>query len=116
MKKIFLFLAFLAFFVVKSFTQTLPPFQNPFCRHWADSVMNTLDPDERIGQLFMVAAYSDTSSEHKGDSAKLTKLIEEQKIGGLIFFKGTPVRQAGLCNYYQSVSHVPMLIGMDAEW
>jgi beta-N-acetylhexosaminidase len=98
------------------FAQILPPFQNPQCEHWADSVIKTLNPDERIGQLFMVAAYSDTASIHKDDSIKLSKLIDEQKIGGLIFFKGTPARQAWLCNYYQSISTVPMLIGMDAEW
>jgi len=96
--------------------QVMPPFVNPQCEQWADSMMKTLSPDERIGQLFMVAAYSDTASIHKDDSAKLTKLIQEQKIGGLIFFKGTPTRQAQLCNYYQSISSIPMLIGMDAEW
>jgi beta-N-acetylhexosaminidase len=101
---------------VAGFAQILPPFQNPQCEHWADSVMKTLGTDERIGQLFMVAAYSDTSSKHKDEKEKLTKLINEQKIGGLIFFKGTPARQAELCNYYQSISGVPMLIGMDAEW
>ncbi len=96
--------------------QILPPFQNSSCEHWADSVIKTLSPDERIGQLFMVAAYSDTAAKHKEDREKLAKLINEQKIGGLIFFKGSPAKQAELCNYYQSLSTVPMLIGMDAEW
>lgn len=104
------------FLGIMSSAQTQPPFQNVQCQHWADSVMKTMTPDERIGQLFMVAAYSDTSSKHKEDKGKLAKLITEQKIGGLIFFKGSPARQAELCNYYQSVSGVPMLIGMDAEW
>ncbi len=96
--------------------QNSPPFINLQCIHWADSVIKILSPDERIGQLFMVAAYSDTSSKYKDDKEKLTKLINEQKIGGLIFFKGTPYRQAELTNYYQSLSKVPLLIGMDAEW
>ncbi|HTA26755.1 MAG TPA: glycoside hydrolase family 3 N-terminal domain-containing protein [Bacteroidia bacterium] len=108
--------AVLMIFGVSAFSQILPPFQNPQCEHWADSVIKTLSPDERIGQLFMVAAYSDTSIKHKDDKEKLAKLINEQKIGGLIFFKGTPCKQAELCNYYQSLSNVPMLIGMDAEW
>jgi beta-N-acetylhexosaminidase len=108
--------AFLIFRGVECLAQSLPPFQNPQCEHWADSVIKTLSPDERIGQLFMVAAYSDTSSKHKDDREKLTKLINEQKIGGLIFFKGTPFKQAELCNYYQSLSAIPMMVGMDAEW
>jgi beta-N-acetylhexosaminidase len=101
---------------VLGFAQILPPFENPQCEHWADSVIKTLSPEERIGQLFMVAAYSDTASLRKDEVAKLTKLIDEQKIGGLIFFKGTPAKQAELCNYYQTISGIPMLIGMDAEW
>lgn len=119
MKRNFSHIFLLAVFIfhgIIGFAQVLPPFQNPKCEHWADSVMKTLSPDERIGQLFMVAAYSDTLSRHKDDSAKITTLIQEQKIGGLIFFQGTPVRQSELCNYYQSISKIPLLIGMDAEW
>ncbi|HTB31369.1 MAG TPA: glycoside hydrolase family 3 N-terminal domain-containing protein [Bacteroidia bacterium] len=119
MKKICLKFVVAAVLVLQNlngYAQILPPFQNAQCEHWADSVMKTLTPDERISQLFMVAAYSDTSSKHKDDKEKLTKLIDEHKIGGLIFFKGTPCKQAELCNYYQSLSTVPMLIGMDAEW
>ncbi len=96
--------------------QTKPAFQNPQCEYWADSVLKTLSPDERIGQLFMVAAYSDSSDKHKDDKEKLTKLLNEQKIGGIIFFKGSPYKQAELCNYYQSLANVPLMIGMDAEW
>ncbi len=47
---------------------------------------------------------------------KIKKLIEENKIGGLIFSKGGPVRQAKLNNEFQAMSKVPLLIGMDAEW
>jgi len=100
-----------------SFThaQTNVPFYQKQNEVWADSVIKTLSPDERIGQLFMVAAYSDTAS-HGNNIGNVTMLIEEQKIGGLIFFKGGPVHQAQLTNMYQSLSKVPLLIGMDAEW
>ena len=95
--------------------QSNPPFNQPQYARWADSVMKKLTPDERIAQLFMVAAYSDTLH-HEKNNEQVTKLITEQKIGGLIFFKGGPVRQAMLTNTYQSISKVPLLIGMDAEW
>src|ERR1700722_3175912 len=95
--------------------QNNPPFNQKQNEIWADSVMKTLTPDERIGQLFMVAAYSDSAS-HNNNIESVTTLIQEQKIGGLIFFKGGPVRQALLTNTYQSISKVPLLIGMDAEW
>jgi hypothetical protein len=38
----------------------------------------------------------------------LSKLITENKIGGLIFFQGGPVRQANLTNRYQSKSKNPV--------
>lgn len=79
---------------------------------WVDSVFNALTPDQRIGQLFMVAAYSN----QKKDTAFIGKLIDSCGIGGLIFFQGGPKRQAALTNYYQKRSKVKLLIGIDGEW
>jgi beta-glucosidase-like glycosyl hydrolase/CubicO group peptidase (beta-lactamase class C family) len=81
--------------------------------HWADSVFKTLSVDERIAQLFMVAAYSNKDKNH---TKEIKKLVDDYKIGGLIFFQGGPVRQALLANYYQSSAKVPLLMAMDAEW
>jgi len=72
---------------------------------WVDSLMNTLSQEERIAQLIMVAAYSNRDETHKQD---ILKLINEQKIGGLIFFQGGPVRQVNLMNEYQEASKVPL--------
>jgi beta-glucosidase-like glycosyl hydrolase len=80
---------------------------------WADSVFKTLTPDERIAQLFMVAAYSNRDNKHL---AEIKELVEKYKIGGLIFFQGGPVRQAIQTNYYQSLSKVPLFISIDGEW
>lgn len=82
-------------------------------QNWVDSVMNSLTLREKIAQLFMVAAYSNKGQDHIDE---ITKLVVEEKIGGLCFFQGGPVRQANLCNYYQSLIKVPLLISMDAEW
>lgn len=80
---------------------------------WVDSVMSRLTPDERIGQLIMVAAYSNKGTEHKEE---ILKLIRDYKIGGLIFFQGDPVSQVKLMNTYQEASEVPLLGAIDAEW
>ncbi|HZB11981.1 MAG TPA: glycoside hydrolase family 3 N-terminal domain-containing protein, partial [Chryseolinea sp.] len=80
---------------------------------WVDSIFNSLSIDERIAQIIAVAAYSNRDEGHKQE---VLKLIHEQKIGGLIFFQGGPVRQAKLMNIYQSASKVPLLMAMDAEW
>lgn len=95
------------------------PFINPFFsesaseKHWIDSLYNQLSLQEKIGQLFMVAAYSNKDSAH---IASIENLITNQKVGGLIFFQGGPVRQAKLTNRYQKISKTPLFIGIDAEW
>lgn len=80
---------------------------------WVDSVFNALTFEERLGQLFMVAAYSNKDQAHVD---QISALIEEENLGGLIFFQGGPDRQARLTNYYQAQSKTPLLIAMDAEW
>ena len=80
---------------------------------WVDSVYNELSEDERIGQLFMVAAYSGGKNQN---GSAITKLLQNNQIGGLIFMQGTPEAQAVQHNTYQKMSKVPLLIGMDAEW
>ena len=54
---------------------------------WTDSIFNALSPEERLGQLFMVAAYSNRNEEHYQE---IDKLITEYNVGGLIFFQGGP--------------------------
>lgn len=82
-------------------------------KRWVDSVYNNMNLTERIGQLFMVAAYSNKDSVHVNS---VKKLIRDYKIGGLIFFQGGPMRQAKLTNQYQALSKLPLFIGIDAEW
>jgi beta-N-acetylhexosaminidase len=81
--------------------------------HWVDSIYNQMTFEEKVGQLFMVAAYSNKDTIH---TKAIEKLIKDYKIGGLIFFQGGPGRQARLTNKYQSLSKVPLFIGIDAEW
>ena len=80
---------------------------------WVDSLMKVLTPEQRIGQLFMVAAYSNKPKTHQDE---IIKLIKNQQIGGLIFMQGGPLRQAKLCNMYQQLSNVPLMISIDGEW
>lgn len=80
---------------------------------WVDSVYKSLSDTQRIGQLFMVAAYSG-GKDYNEDT--ITKLVERGHVGGLIFMQGTPEAQATQNNKYQRLARVPLLIGMDAEW
>ncbi|MGL2967420.1 glycoside hydrolase family 3 N-terminal domain-containing protein [Flavobacterium sp. XGLA_31] len=80
---------------------------------WVDSIYNKMTFDEKVGQLFMVAAYSNKDTVHTN---AIEKLVRNYKIGGLIFFQGGPMRQVKLTNKYQAMSKVPLFIGIDAEW
>ncbi|WP_034058559.1 glycoside hydrolase family 3 N-terminal domain-containing protein [Lacinutrix jangbogonensis] len=80
---------------------------------WVDSVYNSLTLNEKISQLYMVQVFS---SQTEAEKAKVLNLIKKNKIGGIIYTKGGPYRQAKLNNELQAASQTPMLIGMDAEW
>lgn len=80
---------------------------------WVDSVYSSMTDDERIGQLFMVIAETSNSNANK---ALINRYIKEQKIGGILFSKGTIANQATLTNYAQQVSKTPLFIGLDGEW
>lgn len=82
-------------------------------QQWVDSVMIKMSLEEKIGQLFMVAAYSNKDQQHIDE---ISYIIKKHKIGGLIFFQGGPVRQVNLTNKYQSISEIPLLIAIDGEW
>lgn len=108
----------LAFFLIPVFVfgqqqEKVPPFIAQAKTQWVDSVFNSLTQDERLAQLFMVAAYSNRNQAHIDE---LAKLITDYNIGGLIFFQGGPVRHARMLNYLQAKAQTPLLIGMDAEW
>ena len=80
---------------------------------WVDSVFNSLTLEQRIAQLFIIRACSNTS---QADYDKITKLITDYNIGGICFFKGNPTEQAKLTNYWQSKAKTPLFIAIDAEW
>ena len=80
---------------------------------WVDSVFQSLSLKEKIGQLFIVDVFSEKGKPH---ISKIEKLIKEHQIGGVIFSKGGPHRQAKANNQFQKLSKVPLLVTMDAEW
>ncbi|HEU0136759.1 MAG TPA: glycoside hydrolase family 3 N-terminal domain-containing protein, partial [Flavobacterium sp.] len=80
---------------------------------WVDSIYNSMSFDQRIGQLFMLAAYSNKDAAHTN---AVEKIIRDYHIGGLLFLQGGPGRQARLTNRYQAASKIPLFIGIDAEW
>lgn len=113
MKKLLLILLLFSSF---SYAQNFDPLrtQDYYAQlNWVDSIMNSMTIDEKIGQLFMIQAYSNKDEKHE---AFIKEMIEKYHVGNLIFMQGTPEKQAQLTNKYQSLSKIPMLIGFDGEW
>ncbi len=78
-----------------------------------DSLIRNMTIEEKIGQLFMVAAYSNKDKKHED---YIEYLVREKHIGGLIFMQGGPQRQTRLVERYQQAAEVPLMLAMDAEW
>ena len=81
--------------------------------HWVDSVFKKLNRHDRIAQLLMVRAHTNKGVAYEDSVAGV---IENEHIGGLVFFQGGPGRQVALTNRYQKLARVPLLIAMDGEW
>lgn len=94
----------LIFFAVHSFSTMAQPGKNA----WVDSVFQTLNVDEKIGQLLMpkVGAITDDETE------KLLTQIKQNHIGGILITQATPLRHIQLVNKLQEKSKVPLLVGI----
>jgi len=101
-----LFLTYLILFVSLQASAQSP-------NNWEDSILSKMSLDEKIGQLFMIAAYSNKDDKHVQE---IEQAISQYHVGGLIFFQGTAAKQVYLTNYYQTVSKTPLFIAQDAEW
>jgi beta-glucosidase-like glycosyl hydrolase/CubicO group peptidase (beta-lactamase class C family) len=80
---------------------------------WAQDQLSQMTLEEKIGQFFMVPAYSNQGDQHL---AEVEKLVTNEKVGGIIFFQGEKDNLKSAISRFQKVSKTPLLIGMDAEW
>ncbi len=116
--RVFLFFTFFLLQFTHSIAQDNP--LNPLLsidsivqQKWVDSILVNMTLDEKIGQLFMVQAYSNKGEK---EEQEISNYIEKYKIGGLIFMQGSPKKQVELYTKYQKKSKIPLLVGFDGEW
>ena len=114
-KKYFTILLFLMTAIVAFAQQSNPLYTSDVSeqRTWVDNTYDKMTLEERIGQLFMVDLFS---SDPKVKVDKIRSLVKNYHIGGIIFSKGGPERQAKLTNELQRSAKTPLLVAMDAEW
>ncbi|MBV6478990.1 MAG: Beta-hexosaminidase [Ignavibacteria bacterium] len=70
---------------------------------------------EKIAQMIITNSFGYSLNENSEDYLRLKNLIVNEKIGGVIFFKGNSIQQAELTNKLQSLSEIPLLISADYE-
>jgi beta-glucosidase-like glycosyl hydrolase/CubicO group peptidase (beta-lactamase class C family) len=87
--------------------------KNKECVRWVDSVYYLLTPEERIGQFFMLPAYTQ-GKEYNMDT--VLRQIKKGTAGGVIFFKGNPTAQVQWTQKIQDSSKVNCFIAIDGEW
>lgn len=91
-------------------------------QEWPLKTLKSMTLEEKIGQLFMVAAYTDYEYAFKevGDPYiihEIDSYIAKYHIGGLAFVGPSEMKiQVMLTNHYQSLSKYPLLIAQDLEW
>lgn len=80
---------------------------------WVDSVYAKMNTEQKVGQL--IAEVVDPRN-LEAAKQEVKRLITNYHIGCLYFSKGTVANHLELVNYAQSISKVPVMIGLDGEW
>ncbi len=112
--RLYVALLLLAFYGMHANGQTAnPPFLYEDSGHWVDSVFASLSPQQRLGQLFMLGVLSNKSKKFEDEIADE---ICNYNIGGIMFLKGGPVKEANLTNFFQQHAQTPLMIAIDGEW
>ena len=83
---------------------------------WAETVLDTLTVEEKIGQLFAIRVESDFQNAHDPQIERAVRLVRAFGLGGIIFGLGTPMTQAHLANTLQRHAALPLLMSQDMEW
>lgn len=96
-----------------AFTELFP--LDPEGQNWVDSVFNTLSLREKCAQLVFPYAYGSDPQKDKRNYNRITKLVEEEKVGGVLFLSGDIENQTKIINELQSLANVPLLISSDFE-
>ncbi len=93
--------------------KNISPAEIQKANQWVSKTYNALSQDEKLGQLFIVALYTNKDEAHINS---VRNIIVNEKIGGLILMQDDAAKEINLVNEFQKKSKIPLMIGMDAEW
>lgn len=78
--------------------------------NYAQKTYATLSTDDKIGQLFIVALYTNKGTEY------IKNIVKKEHIGGIILMQDNIEKSIDLINLFQKESKIGLFVGIDAEW
>ncbi|MFN3597218.1 MAG: glycoside hydrolase family 3 N-terminal domain-containing protein [Rubricoccaceae bacterium] len=87
----------------------------PGTADWAEQTLARLTLEQKVGQLFVTHAEGTPRGLSADEMRRLTDLVENFHLGGVVFFAGTSARQAELTRRLQARAAIPLLVSMDME-
>ncbi len=80
---------------------------------WVDAAMKDMSLRQKVAQLMVIRVPLDLEGKKQRD---FEQLLRETEVGGVCFFVGTAAKTLPLIRRFQSLSTVPLLVCIDAEW
>jgi beta-glucosidase-like glycosyl hydrolase len=77
--------------------------------------LSSMSLREKIAQMIVTRSDGFDLDESSAEFNRLKTLVTEDRIGGVIFFKGNSIQEARLINKLQSLSETPLLMSSDFE-
>ncbi|MBD5192344.1 MAG: serine hydrolase [Bacteroidales bacterium] len=87
--------------------------QSPAAKAWADSVFNTLTPQERVAQLFIPSLNPNAGEQ---SVAGMKALVGRRHAGGILMSEGSFEQYFKMIGLADELSSVPPMITFDGEW
>jgi beta-N-acetylhexosaminidase len=82
---------------------------------WANDQLRKMSLEEKIGQLISIGVNATFLNQDSDAYRALKHHIEDNKVGGIILFRGPVYESVILVNRMQQLAHYPLLISADLE-
>ena len=82
---------------------------------WANDTLRKMSLEEKIGQLISVGVNATFLNQDSDPYRELKRQIENNKVGGIILFRGSVYESVILVNRMQQLARYPLLVSADLE-
>lgn len=80
-----------------------------------DEMLKSMTLSEKVGEMLIAQIEAHYSGSEDKEYQLLSRLVQEGKIGGIMFLKGDAFSAAMLANHFQSIAPRPLLLSADME-